>query len=294
LARTLSAKLRIASAGRGSWPAVAVPSIALAGAILLGCSGTGDGGTGDPASSPHPDKLGNGALLSEVLGPATWLNEDDQFSDNCAPPLDHNVHVTGLTIVAIDKFDETGKGANGNYYVQDTVVDPPAFSGITVFAPSFSPPDLRLAPGDVTDASGILQEFLGPSVGRFGYCKTLPEIGGTMTFRFEAGPLTPKTIPIEDLKSYPTARQWLGMLIRIESVRVANPPTNSSGRYTADLDVGGGITQVNVPKISNELYDIEAEGPPLNQGMTFSALSGVLTYFYGFKITPRSPDDFEP
>jgi hypothetical protein len=278
---------------RRSWPAITI-AFTLA-TLVLGCSGTGDGGTGDPASVPQPDKLGSGAQLSQLLGPATWLNENDKFSDNCAPPPDHVVQVTGTTIVALDKFDETGEGSNGNLYVQDTTQDPPAFSGVTVFAPSFSPPDLRLAPGDVTDMFGVLQEFLGPSsAGLFGYCKTLPEIGGTMTFRFEAGPLTPKTIPIEDLKSYATARQWLGMLVRIESVRIADPPANSSGRYTAALDVGGGIAQPDVPKISNELYDIEGEGPPLTQGATFSAMSGVITYFYGFKIAPRSPDDFEP
>lgn len=291
--RFLSSELHIFDRTRRSLPAIAVPfTLAM---LVLGCSGTGDGGTGDPVSVPQPDKLGSGARLSELLGPATWFNENDKFSDNCAPPPDHLVQVSGTTIIALDKFDETGEGANGNLYVQDTVQDPPAFSGVTVFAPSFSPPDLRLAPGDVTDIFGVLQEFLGPgSAGLFGYCKTLPEIGGTMTFRFEAGPLTPKTIPIEDLKSYATARQWLGMLVRIELVRIATPPTNSSGRYNADIDVGGGIAQPDVPKISNELYDIEAEGPPLMQGATFSAMSGVLTYFYGFKIAPRSPDDFEP
>jgi hypothetical protein len=270
------------------------PFVVLA-TFVLGCSGTGDGGTGDPPSTAQPDKLGSGARLSELLGPATWLNEDDQFSDNCSFPPDRTVQASGLTIIGIDKFDETGEGANGNLYVQDTGADPPPFSGVTVFAPSFSPPDLRLSEGDVTDAFGILMEFPGPSsAGLFGYCKTLPEIGGTLTFRFEAGTLTPKTIPLEDLKSYPTARQWLGMLVRIESVRIANPPANSSGRYTANLDVGGGIAQPDVPKISNELYDIEAEGPPLTEGATFSAMSGVLTYFYGFKIAPRSPSDFEP
>ena len=289
----LPSELRVFDLGRRPRLRIAVP-LTLA-ALILGCSGTGDGGTGDPPSASPPNKLGSGARLSDVLGPATWLNEDDQFSDNCAPPPDRNVQLSGLTIVGIDKFDETGDGANGNIYVQDTVQDPPPFSGITAFAPSFSPPDLRLSEGDVTDAFGILMEFLGPaSAGLFGYCKTLPEIGGTMTFRFEAGPLTPKTIPLEDLKSYAAARQWLGMLVRIESVRIANPPANSGGRYTANLDVGGGIAQPDVPKISNELYDIEAEGPPLNEGVTFSALTGVLTYFYGFKVAPRSPNDFEP
>ena len=40
------------------------------------------------------------------------------------------------------------------------------------------------------------------------------------------------------------------------------------------------------------LYDLKNDGPTLEAGGTFSAVTGVLTYFYGFKIAPRSPDDF--
>ena len=277
---------------RGQRLACAVPI--LAAALLVGCSSTGSGGTGDPASPPNPSKLGDGARLTELLGPATWFDAADKYSDTCASPLDYTTNVTGVTIVAIDRFDESGSGANGNFYVQDTNPNAPAFSGITVFAPSFSPPDLRLTEGDVADVSGVLQEFLGPSNSPFGYCKTLPEIGGTMTFRFEAGPLLPKTIALDDLKSYPTSRQWLGMLVRVEGVRIAHPPDESGGRFTADIDVGGGLSQTDVPKISNELYNLKSQGPALTQGSTFRAVTGVLTYFYGFKISPRSPNDFDP
>ena len=53
------------------------------------------------------------------------------------------------------------------------------------------------------------------------------------------------------------------------------------------MDVG------DYPKISNELYDLLNEGPALAQGVKLKSVTGIVTYFYGFKIAPRSPDDFE-
>ncbi|MEJ7730190.1 MAG: hypothetical protein WKG00_13345 [Polyangiaceae bacterium] len=268
--------------------------LALAPALVLSaCGSNGSGGTGDSPSEPSTSKLGDGARLHEVVGEATWLDANDPDSASCDSPQDRHVNVTGVTVIAIDRFDETGQGQLGNFYVQDTAVDAVPFSGITVFAPSFSPPDLRLGEGDVADALGTLMEFLGPSSGRFGECKTLPEIGGTLSFRLENGIREPHPITVEDLKSYESARKWLGMLVRLEDVRIAADASNSSGRYTAPLDVGSGVPASDVPRISNELFDLENEGPPLTQGMEFASVSGVVTYFYGFKLAPRSAADFE-
>src|SRR5262249_51392917 len=155
------------------------------------------------------------------------------------------------TIVAIDTFDETGNNQKGNYYLQDTTCsDKPGtskpFSGITIFGPTFSPPDLRLAQGDVVDVSGSITEFLGPSVGKFGQCKTLPEISGTVSFRFDSvGDPTPVDVQLSDLKSYATARQWLGMLVKVSPLSIANDAAASGGRYSADINVGGGVSQAD-------------------------------------------------
>ena len=262
----------------------------LAAPIVAACGG----GNGDAASIPLADAYGNGLRISDVVREATWLDPEDLESKACDVPPDRTARVTGVTVVAIDRFDETGDGAQGNYYVQDSLEVPVEYSGVTVFAPSFSPPDLRLSPGDVADLLGVFTEFLGPSsAGRFGYCRTLPEIGGTMTFRFEGGEVPPTIVEVEELKSYETARKYIGMLVRVEGARIVGQPSNSGGRYNASLDVGAGVPATDVPKLSNELYDIEGEGPALSHGMTFSAVTGVLTYFYGFKIAPRSPEDFE-
>lgn len=263
--------------------------------LLAGCSG---GAFGDPPSKPLGDPYGDGARLCEVIGPATWFDAANTDSKECGQPQDHGVYVTGVTILAIDRFDETGDGQIGNFYVQDP--DPKCagkpYSGVTVFDPSFSPPDLRLANDDVVDMNGLITEFLGPAGDgkSFKKCRTLPEISGTLGFRFDgAAPPEPVTIPVTDLKSYETARQWLGMLVKVENLTLADNGTPSGGRYTAPINVGGGLELADVPKITNELYDIQTEGPELKEMTTFKSVTGIVTYFYGFHLVPRSPADFE-
>jgi hypothetical protein len=267
-----------------------------------GCGPAGGGSSGDfdPDSPIRPTPSGgldgNGSRIHEVVGPATWLNPADTESAACAVPADRPVRITGMVLTAIDRFDETGDGAFGNYYAQDSEQVP--YSGMTIFDPGFSPPDLALVPGDRIDFSGTLLEFLGPSTGRFGGCKTLPEIAGALSLRFDGDPPAAAVVTLNDLTTYQDgdrgARQWLGRLVRLEGVEISGAPQASGGRYTANIAVGSGVPFSDVPKISNELYDLEAEGPPLASGATFSSVTGVLTYFSGFKIAPRSPADFEP
>lgn len=276
------------AARSGSVGSVSLPGLA---ALLFTACG---GGNGDAQSTPIADEYGNGARLAELIGAATWLDPTDTDSARCSPPPARRAYVTGATLVAIDDFDETGDGAHGNLYVQDSAGEPAAYAGVTVFQPSFSPPDLRLVAGDVVDMFGDLTEFLGPSVGKFGFCRTLPEVGGTMSFRFEGSHVAPKPLRVEDLKSYASARQYIGMLVRVEQVSIAGDPSSSGGRYLAALQVGAGVPATDVPKISNELYDLQAEGPPLAAGTSFRAVTGIVTYFYGFKLAPRSKADFEP
>lgn len=271
-------------------------------ALAVAASGCG-GGNGDAHSIPLASAHGDGARLPEIIAQPTWLDPDDEESTSCSYPVDRSVYLTGLTLIAIDRYDETGEGATGNYYVQDTYAleryepvegEPRAAFGMTVYNPSFTPPDLRLAANDVVDFSGVLMEFPGPSGGHFPYCRTLPELGGTMLFRFEGDAPEPVTVPIDALRGYESARPWLGMLVRVENVQIAGAPSESSGRYTASINMGAGVPADDIVKISNELYDLKSKDPPLEAGATFSAVTGVLTYFYGFKIAPRSDADFEP
>lgn len=276
--------------------APSLPLLFVTAALLVGCGG----GSGDAPSTPPADPYGDCARLTEVVGPAEWVDPADPMSMDCAAPPNKTVCVSGTTIVAIDSFDETGTGSAGNYYVEDSSEEPELYSGMTVFGPTFSPPDLRLAEGDVVDMNGVQSEFLGPTNSMFGQCRTLPELSGTLSFRFDGSrPIAPKVIDDASvLKTYEGARPYLGMLVKVSNLKLAGDGAdgtgNSAGRYTAPIDVGGGIPQSDVPFISNELFDLKVEGPPLVEGATFKSVTGVVTYFYGFKLAPRSAADFEP
>jgi hypothetical protein len=264
--------------------------------LATACSGNAadGGGTGDPPSIPNADPCGAGARIPDIVGPASWVNPKDDASASCTYPIDKPTSLAGLRLVAIDRYDETGDGSTGNYYAQDACAQSAPYQGVTIYAPSFSPPDLRLFPGDVGDLLGTLSEFPGPSSGPFPYCRTLPEMSGTLTFRFEiAQPLVPRTIPLTDMKTYETARQWLGMLVRVQNITISDKPYDSKGRYSAPMDVGGGIPVSDVPSISNELFDLKGLGPTLAKDVKLKAVTGIVTYFYGFKIAPRSADDIE-
>ncbi len=271
-------------------------------ALLLGCDITSDGSVGDPISDPTADVLGDGQRLRDVVGEPVWLDASNEESANCDSPSPTLVKLSGQVVVAIDGFDETGEGALGNMYISDVYAEdeePLPYSGMTIFAPSFSPPDLRLFEEDVVDTIGNFMEFLGPAASKFGACKTLPEVSGTMSLRFDGGGVYPKNLVgtnggaarWEPVLGYTNARQWLGMLVRFEGVRIVGEPENNKGRYTAAIDMGQ-VSQDDQIYLSNELFDLEAEGPALADGTQFASVTGVLTYFYGFKLAPRSIDDF--
>ena len=256
------------------------------------CGGCGGGG-GDPLSAPPADLYGSASRLTDLLGAATWLEPANPTGDNCkAIPVDRAVTVSGATVTGVDRFDETGEGSVGNVYVQDSLSPPVEYSGITVFDPGFSPPDLRVVQGDVVDVRGTLTEFAGPSAGPFAFCQSLPEISGTMSLRFDGDDGTAATIGMDQLSNYASARAWFGVLVRLQNVTVAADPKSSSGRYSAALQVPGGATEQ--PAINNELFDLENDGPPVAQGTFFKSVTGIITYFYGVHIAPRSAADIVP
>ncbi|MEP7122346.1 MAG: hypothetical protein ABJE95_15600 [Byssovorax sp.] len=265
----------------------------LAAAFLAAC----DGGVGDQPSAPLANELGSCGRLAKTIGPATWLDPKQTLSKSCPLiPPDRTVCLSGLSIVAIDKYDETGDGkSSGNFYVEDTSADPPPYAGVTIFRPSFSPPDLRLAEGDVVDFLGTYQEFNGPSTFMFPYCRTFPELSGALTFRFDSNlPLVAKVIPLADLKSYETGRPYLGTLVKLINPQLdASGATSSGGRYASGLEVGSIANVADVPHVTNELFDMKNLGPPMPAGAVFKSITGVVTYFGGFHLAPRSAADFE-
>ena len=81
-------------------------------------------------------------------------------------------------------------------------------------------------------------------------------------------------------------------LIRVEDLSTGDA-NNDSGRYTAQIATTGGVTDVaELPTLTNELYDIESEGPVIDNA-SFKAITGIVTYFGNPHLAPRSEADFE-
>ncbi len=266
--------------------------------LLLACSSVacgsgGSGSTGDQPQDPPANPYGNGSRLHELSGPAVWLDPANEDSVNCAIPADFPINLSGTTITALDTYDETGTGASsGNLYMQDAVApSPPEYSGITVFRPATSPPDLRLVAGDVVVMFGFFTEFPGPQASPFDFCRSLPEVSGALTFRFEAAPIQPQLIDIDDMRTYQGMRKWLGMLVTVKDVTMLQDPFESNGRYTIRIDAGGTPQGEEIPAISNELFDLKNEGPEQTQGQTVKSVTGIVTFFYSARIAPRSAAD---
>ncbi|MEZ4303041.1 MAG: hypothetical protein R3B70_49410, partial [Polyangiaceae bacterium] len=109
---------------RRATPAVLV--LAALSALLTAC---GSGGGGDPPSEPAASVLGSGNRIADVVLDPTdpesgWYDVNNKDSINCGAPADKTVDVTGVTVTAIDRFDEVADGALGNVYVQDTTDEP--------------------------------------------------------------------------------------------------------------------------------------------------------------------------
>ena len=302
--------------GRGS---LAVVALALASAFA-GCNGTDSGGTGDKHVKPMPNELGTGLKVHDVVGPATWIQTGNMSSTGCAIPQPKSKQLTGQVVVAVDNYDETGAGATGTVYIEDLYLDgtePPPYSGLEVFSPSYTPPDLRVFTGDVVDSFGQLEEFLGPSASPFPECRTLPEFAADVSLRFESyAPPVPLTIVkpgmqtdytrFDPIRGYANARQWLGMLVTMNDVYLDVPTCSNTqasctdcahcplGRWSSTINIGGGITQNDLFTVSNELFDMNGKGPQIPAAAThFKSITGIVTYFYGFHIAPRSLDDIQ-
>ncbi len=272
-------------------------ALALLTVFAGGCANTRPS---DPPATPLANECGDGQHISSVLtstiggvqvpgfyGPAPWVQMANQTSSNCPYPPAVNVITTCLSVTAVDTWDETGDGAIGTVYVQDDVTPVPQFAATSLFSPSYSPPDLRVEPGNVLDVTGSYEEFIGPSSGAFAECETLPQISGAASFRFDGKVPAPVEIMPGDLSTYTGARPFLSMLVTVKNVTIAANGVASSGRYAANVSVPSGQAWA----ISNELFDLPTQYP-LAAGQTFASVTGIVTYFYSFQLAPRSLADF--
>ncbi len=259
--------------------------------LAAGCSG-GQGGDSVPRGSPSV--TGTGYKIDKLTKPI--------ITNPKYVPADVDLDVTGVSVLAVDDYDETKDGKSaGNIFVED-LVDPKAtdnlsagYHGVTVFGPSFNPPDLRVAPGDVVDMRGRIQAFTGPATFPFPAGQRLPEIvGGAISLRFEYNVPDPVTINVKDLADYQTGGKWIGMLVKVENVKIfTDGADDGKGRFSAKLDVGSGVQLGNVPTVTNSLFDLAGSGAPMTAGTVYKSIVGVVEYFQNLSIAPRTAQDLK-
>lgn len=256
--------------------------------LALAACGSG----GDPPVTPNPNPLGNGMRLREVQAPGP------------TPPSSAlagaTVHVTSAVVTAIDTFDETKDGkSRGTIYLQDLDHAAP-LAGISLFSPSFQPANLRLFPGDVVDLDGQYAEAhtIGSTVD-FGTSFLAQLVQPAVTFRTETTAFpVPVAITLKDLmddtgvSDFSRGRKWMGMLVTIKDVQTYGPPLanvdklgKATGRVTAALSGD----PKNGPMVSNELWNLPENY--WSDGDLLKSVTGVVTFFFNFKIAPRSDAD---
>jgi len=251
---------------------------------LLACSAAKDNDQPTPIVDPTP--LGNGSRLRDVQNPSTKLC-------NNGPCAGQNVDVTTVVVTAIDNFDETHNGkSRGTVFVQDADIVGP-YAGISMYAPTFVPANLRLAPGDVINMTGqyVEQQKIGSTV-NFAPA-FLPQMNKPQVFAsFETQMPQPLVVQVSDLDSFDTGRKFIGMLVTIQDVTVQGTLTSdTSGRISAAI-----TTTANGVKVNNELWDLQLWNgsntsnsfPP---GTHFKSITGIVDYFFNLFIAPRSMDD---
>lgn len=248
---------------------------------VVGC----DNGVGD-VSPPDADihsALGPGVRLRDVQNPANKMSGQV-------------VNVSGAVTIAIDTYDETHNGKSlGTVFIQDADANTSdkmaaQYSGISMYAPSYIPANLRLAPGDVLTVNGQYNEqtMIGSTV-NFSP-DFLPQMYKPQVSQSFETPLPqPVVITLADLADFQHARPYLGMLVQLQDIVVPYAPVDDgTGRVHAALTPAPGA-----PAIANELYDLTTspDGGTFAPNTHFTSITGVLDFFFTFFICPRSAAD---
>ena len=266
---------------------------------VLGGAGC-EGGKGDPDPELTPQPFGPRSSLVPLNDPAAEPKVENGTT----------VSVTGLRVVHVDTFDETGTGAVGDVFLQDATDDPGPYQGLLAFRAQTTPPSYRLLAGDVVDISGVFEQFKAPEAGDWPD-RFIPEIGsGSVQFRFDPiGPPIARVIDTNDLFDGDLGYQWRSMLVTLENVKIGNTggiPSPQENRKAGDPGPAGKRAafkistptpknDFEVPSVNNELFDLAAfyYDNDLAAGRTIKRLTGVVKVFGIYNIAPRSAADIE-
>lgn len=197
------------------------------------------------------------------------------------PEVDTQVRVTNLVVTAVDRFDEDGGGHTGTLFVQEIGGGP--YSGIQMFRPTIQPASEYLLPGDVVEVGGTYTEFelgqINPD-GADPLGRTVSQITDGIA-RKTGEWISPEAQVVEnaaDTQDDPEAEKWEGVLVEIHDVE-ATTVRDSRGAF----EVTGGAL------VDDDNYGF----PGVAVETAFSRIAGVVTYFYTYKLLPRSSLDVE-
>jgi hypothetical protein len=242
---------------------------------LLACS---SGGGDLNQLHENPKILGN--PIAQQSAPATRLKDGS------------TIRAQGVVVIAIDNYDENNKGSIGNIYVQDPVQTGPkgtAWSGLRLYRPTKNPPDLELAPGQGVDLVGEFVAFPGPPGSpEFGPGILVPQAANAaLTLTYEGRPPEPVDLTIDDLKDAKAGLQYASRLVRFKNVFIA-------GTYDVARPEAPVYDTSKTLVLSAALYPVHKDmAVNAQKGVTLKSVTGVLDYFYGYKLCPRSRADIE-
>ena len=264
---------------------------------LLACSSGGGGDLDNVKPKPKPVEA-LGTPIAKANDPAAPLVQycgtkcpTGAVCQKQCPTL--NAH--GVIVVAVDEYDERGDGSGaGNIYVQDSVqpagVGTP-WSGLTLFRITRVPSTLALIPGMGVDVAGVYQPFPGPS-NDFPSGIVLPElISGSISQSYEGEPPTAIDITIADLADPKAGTQFVGRLVRMKDIAIAS--AFDPKFHEASID-GSATAKASKITLAAQLFNLEdPKGLAAAPGKKYKSVTGVLNYFYNFKLCPRTLEDIE-
>ncbi|MBK6529372.1 MAG: hypothetical protein IPF99_07190 [Deltaproteobacteria bacterium] len=247
----------------------------------------------------EPDNSCNRAFLRSTT-PLSALRDPNPMR---RVPEGTPVDARNLQVTAYDELDETMDGDLGTVYVQETIppgnTDDPflpcplladrsaRICGISTFNTQFNPLAYRPKVGDLVDMSGGQYDEFDCS----GVCGTppqpfpdgrfLPQVREPTIRSAGVAPLpTPVRVTVADLMTHNAA--LIGVLVEVSNVTVAFAP-DRRGEIQITSDRNG-------PKITQEMVTI----PGVVAGTQWSRVVGVVSYFYGPKLIPRTLADLTP
>ncbi|MBL8601078.1 MAG: hypothetical protein JNK72_04055 [Myxococcales bacterium] len=218
------------------------------------------------------------------------------------PPLPEGspVNVRSVIVTAYDSYDEDMSGSVGALYAQEyspvgDATDPWApcpitadrryrVCAISLFSPTLAPTSFIPRAGDIVDlVGGAYDEFdcsgvCGSPPQPFANGRFIPQVSrGTARQAGVATAPTPLAVTLDDIVNHNA--ELMGILVTVENVTLMGAPDRRGEiALTAGRD-GLKLTQEFTP-----IADAAA-------GTRFSRITGVVTFFYGPKLVPRSTAD---